>query len=113
MPILQASAWAYPRSAHLIANPYRKDSCFHNSRYHTGKCRERYYTLVPQPRYRRKHMDRSSLVESVVLMFIAHARSLHFLRGDGLLFHTDFWISVGVAGFVLLVFAADLALQYY
>ena len=53
------------------------------------------------------------LVESVVLMFIAYARSLHFLRGDGLLSHTDFWISVGVAGFVLLVFAANLALQYY
>ena len=54
------------------------------------------------------------LVESVVLMFMAYSGVWQAApRGYGLLSHTDFWISVGVAGFILLVFAANLALQYY
>ncbi len=54
------------------------------------------------------------LCESVVLMFLAYSGAWQRApRGDGLLSRTDFWISVGVAGVILLLLAVYLASQYY
>lgn len=54
------------------------------------------------------------LCESGVLMFLAQCGAWQARpRGDGLLSHTDFWISVGVAGVILLLLTVYVALQYY